>query len=143
MRIDRVHPGNMPTAPRHLFISLGDHDMMQLTQRCIGYPDDHFVIVPGVLGNARKDKPYGSGITRRRITHDGTVCSSRPRSGCEMDVKRSFRRLRLTRAPDADANRTGQAKARAQRWPFLKVPRYSMPQREGAIVRLEIGQGAS
>jgi hypothetical protein len=43
----------------------------------------------------------------------------------------------------ANPERTNQAKSRARRWPFLKVPRYSMPDRAGAMVRLETGQGAS
>jgi hypothetical protein len=44
---------------------------------------------------------------------------------------------------DVNPEPTSQAKARARRWPFLEVPRYSMPGRAGAMVRLDIGQDAS
>jgi uronate dehydrogenase len=67
MRIDWFRPGNTPTAPRRLFVLRSHRDMMQLTKRCIDYPDYHFASVPGVLGNARnrQDKTYGSSAMPR------------------------------------------------------------------------------
>jgi uronate dehydrogenase len=52
-RIGWLRPGNTPTVPRHLFTWLSHRDMVHLTKRCIDYPDYHFVIAHGVLGNAR------------------------------------------------------------------------------------------
>jgi hypothetical protein len=49
----------------------------------------------------------------------------------------------LANQVDANPETTNQPKARARRWPFLKVPRYSMPDRAGAMVRLDTGQGES
>jgi hypothetical protein len=34
-----VCPGSTPTALRHPFVLLSHHDTMQLTKRCIDYPD--------------------------------------------------------------------------------------------------------
>jgi hypothetical protein len=44
---------------------------------------------------------------------------------------------------DASPQRTNQTKVRVRRWPYLKGPRYSMPDRAGAMVRLDTGQDAS
>jgi uronate dehydrogenase len=53
MRIGSFRPDNTPTAPRHLFTWISHRDMVQLTRRCIDYPDYHFAVVYGVSGNAR------------------------------------------------------------------------------------------
>jgi uronate dehydrogenase len=39
MRINWFCPGNTPTALRHPFVLLSHDDTMQLTKRCIDYPD--------------------------------------------------------------------------------------------------------
>jgi uronate dehydrogenase len=53
MRIGSFRPDDTPTVPRHLFTWISHRDMVQLTRRCIDYPDYHFVVVYGVSGNAR------------------------------------------------------------------------------------------
>jgi uronate dehydrogenase len=53
MRIGSFRPDDQPTAPRHLLTWISKRDMVQLTKRCIDYPDYHFVVVYGVSGNAR------------------------------------------------------------------------------------------
>ena len=71
------------------------------------------------------------------------VTAKGPRGHGESRREALFRRLRLTCGVRRDPERTDEAKVHARRWPFLKVPRYSMPHREGAMVRLDIGQGGS
>ncbi|SRR5258707_3286555 len=101
--------------PRHIFEWLSHRDMVQRTKRSIDYSDYRFVIVHVVLGNARYrwDRTSGCSAMNRRMKFDG------------------------------NPERTDRAKARARRWSFLKVPRYSMPHRNGAMVRLDTGQSAS
>jgi uronate dehydrogenase len=53
MRIGSFRPDDTVSAPRHLNTWISHRDMVQLTQRCIDYPDYHFVIVYGVSNNAR------------------------------------------------------------------------------------------
>ncbi|CAB3723632.1 Uronate dehydrogenase [Paraburkholderia graminis C4D1M] len=53
MRIGSFRPDDTPTEPRHLFTWISHRDTVQLTKRCIDYPDYHFLIVYGVSGNAR------------------------------------------------------------------------------------------
>jgi uronate dehydrogenase len=53
MRIGSFRPDNQPTVPRHLLTWISHRDMVQLTKRCIDYPDYHFLIVYGVSGNTR------------------------------------------------------------------------------------------
>jgi uronate dehydrogenase len=53
MRIGSFRPDDQPSAPRHLSTWISHRDMVQLTRRCIDYPDYHFVVVYGVSGNAR------------------------------------------------------------------------------------------
>jgi uronate dehydrogenase len=53
LRIGSFRADDTPTMPRHLFTWISHRDMVQLTKRCIDYPDDHFVIAYGVSNNAR------------------------------------------------------------------------------------------
>jgi uronate dehydrogenase len=53
MRIGSFRPDDTPTEPRHLETWISHNDMVQLTKRCVDYPDYHFVVVYGVSGNAR------------------------------------------------------------------------------------------
>jgi uronate dehydrogenase len=53
LRIGSFRPDDKPTAPRHLFSWISHRDMVQLTQRCIDYPDYHFLVAYGVSGNTR------------------------------------------------------------------------------------------
>jgi uronate dehydrogenase len=53
LRIGSFRPDDTPRVPRHLVTWISHRDMVQLTKRCIDYPDYHFVIVYGVSGNAR------------------------------------------------------------------------------------------
>lgn len=53
LRIGSFRADDTPTMPRHLFTWISHRDMVQLTKRCIDYPDYHFVIAYGVSNNAR------------------------------------------------------------------------------------------
>ena len=53
IRIGSFRPDDQPTAPRHLFTWISHRDMVQVTRRCIDYPDFHFAVVYGVSNNAR------------------------------------------------------------------------------------------
>lgn len=78
-------------------------------------PNYNFGVAYGVLDNAhdRRNKTCGNSAMRPGMEFDG------------------------------NPGWTEQAKARARWWPSLNVPRYSMPHRKGAMVRLDTGQGAS
>jgi uronate dehydrogenase len=53
IRIGSFRPDDRPSAPRHLFTWISHRDMVQVTRRCIDYPDFHFALVYGVSDNAR------------------------------------------------------------------------------------------
>jgi uronate dehydrogenase len=53
LRIGSFRADDTVSAPRHLNSWISHRDMVQLTQRCIDYPDYHFVIAYGVSNNAR------------------------------------------------------------------------------------------
>lgn len=53
MRIGSFRSDNQPTVPRHLLTWISHRDTVQLTKRCVDYPDYHFLIVYGVSGNTR------------------------------------------------------------------------------------------
>jgi hypothetical protein len=92
----------------------------------------------------RRDKTYGSWATRRENSARWYAVQIAA-TGRVKDRHEALFPAASTDSysPDANAERSEHAKAHAQRWPFLKVPRYSMPHREGAMVRLDIGQGSS
>jgi uronate dehydrogenase len=53
LRIGTFRVPDRPAEPRQLLTWISHRDMVQLVQRCIDYPDYHFVVVYGVSNNLR------------------------------------------------------------------------------------------